>query len=320
MPENVENDFERLLRAVSDAITNEVHQNDIYKDVSGDNFWKVFEKDVAKKLDSLKNSIGKPNWKITHQGGHKFPDIIVEIAEGIIWGVEVKTIAKDTNWVAMGGSINESTSDKDITNIYLFCAKRDPFEIKYKRFEKCVKTVAITHSPRYVLDLELADGETIFDKVTPPTTYEAVRNSSNPFSAFRDYLTKENEGKETWWNYTSKIVDEHDKQEAEFVTDVENSRIKFYSDLDSQVREKYNTMMMVLFPQIIGIRCNYDDAVIWLFKKSIVTKSFRDNFSAGPIVTFEGVNISSKIHRIYERRQQIIEFINAFNKGVDNAD
>ena len=322
MPDNYERLFELLLDKMSESIDEDVRQNDIYRNVSADNFWKVFEKDVAKKLEEVKASVGVPDWTIVHQGGHKFPDITVKISDDVTWGVEVKTISvKETEWVTMGGSIMESTSDHNITNIYLVCAKKDPFEIKCRKFEECVRSVKITHSPRYELDMNLSVGETIFDKVTPPTTYEAVRNSPNPFASFRDYLTQELDGKETWWNYTSKILEDRERMEADFVAEVEESKIRFFGDIPTEEREKYNAILSVLYPEVIKRRCDYSNALIWLFKHSIISNAIRDNFSAGSLVDpGDGQRISSKVYRIFVRRQLIIDFINSFNKGANDSD
>lgn len=134
-----------------------------YQKLQGE-FWKRFEIDV---FHSMKNACFDLNldWNIEHLGGHKFPDIIAKINQQRSFGVEVKTLSQSNeNWNVMGGSIMETTAEKDVSRIHVFCAKKNPFEIKYRPFEDCVKDVAITHSPRYMLDLEMPSEQCLFKK------------------------------------------------------------------------------------------------------------------------------------------------------------
>ena len=64
----------------------------------------------------------------------------------------------------MGGSIMESTRIPDVSRIHVFCARQKPFEIKYRSFEECVEDVAVTHSPRYMLDMDVSNNQSLFKR------------------------------------------------------------------------------------------------------------------------------------------------------------
>lgn len=65
------------------------------------------------------------DWNIEYLGGHKFPDIIARINQQRSFGVEVKTLSQSNeNWNVMGGSIMETTAEKDVSRIHVFCAKK----------------------------------------------------------------------------------------------------------------------------------------------------------------------------------------------------
>jgi len=323
MSENAQLDarIKDILQSLCDVINRKNNEEHIFEHVANSDFWKEFEATVANETKALLAE-QEPSWTVDYRpGGHQFPDVIVTTQDDVKWGVEVKTISSDKNsWVITGGSIMETTSDTSVFPIYLICAKKSPFEMKIRRFEKCVKTVSITHSPRYILDLQLADGETIFEKVSPQTSYEKVRKMKNPFSAFRDHLTKDIENKETWWAYSSEFVSDEESSEAKFVKELEESQVRFWSEISPEERDQYVARMMVLFPKVLAPRCDYRNAVIWLFNNHIINKSFRDDFSAGGVTVFGGIEIAQKINRLHEVSDLIFDFMQAFKENDANAD
>ena len=104
--------------------------------------------------------------------GMRFPDILV----GRNFGVEVKSTNKD-HWTSTGSSIVESTRDKDVECIYLLFGKLggDIPEFRCRPYPDVLSEVAVTHSPRYRIDMTLGAGETIFDKMG--VSYEDLRSS-----------------------------------------------------------------------------------------------------------------------------------------------
>lgn len=98
-----------------------------------------------------------------------FPDIVA----GEAYGVEVKQ-TKEDRWSSTGSSIVESTRSKGIDRIYLLFGKMggNP-EFKCRPYEECMEDIAVTHSPRYRINMELEPGQTIFDKMK--ISYEELR-------------------------------------------------------------------------------------------------------------------------------------------------
>jgi hypothetical protein len=106
--------------------------------------------------------------------GHRFPDIIANK----YFGVEIKT-TKQNHWTTTGNSILEGTRVEGIERIYMLFGKLfSPVEFKYRAYEECLSDVVVTHSPRYLINMDLEIGQTIFDKINIP--YDRLRSSTNP--------------------------------------------------------------------------------------------------------------------------------------------
>src|SRR5699024_13488 len=98
-----------------------------------------------------------------------------------------------------GSSIVESTRVDDIEKIYLLFGKlSNPIEFKAKAYEDCLSDIVVTHSPRYKINMELDDGETIFDKLE--VGYDELRNRENSIGIVKDYYRRyRKEGEILWW-------------------------------------------------------------------------------------------------------------------------
>ena len=101
-----------------------------------------------------------------------FPDIIAEK----YYGVEVKS-TKENHWTSTGSSIVESTRDKNVENIYMLFGKLGgkTAEFKCRPYEDCLSDIAVTHSPRYLINMELTKEQTIFSKMG--VAYDQLRNA-----------------------------------------------------------------------------------------------------------------------------------------------
>jgi len=225
-----------------------------------------FEKQVADALEEAAQGTDFEN-TIKLVTGHRFPDISVMD----YYGVEVKS-TKSNHWKTLGNSVLESTRIKEIETIYIFFAQllENP-RLKFRKYQDCLSEVQITHSPRYMIDMELPPRQSIFDKIG--IDYDILRVKERPISLFIDYY-KRVLGKDTsvWWinnDGTEKAV---------------RLQISFWSDLPSE--EKCNLMgyLLFLFPEVFSERCTtkYKRPIIWLVKNhSIVSACMRDDFSAG---------------------------------------
>ena len=97
-------------------------------------------------------------------GGQKFPDIIANK----YYGIEVKTTTQN-HWKTTGNSVLESTRVEDVERIFMLFAKlASPIEFRCRPYEEVLSEVVVTHSPRYLIDMNLKQGDTIFDKIKIP--------------------------------------------------------------------------------------------------------------------------------------------------------
>lgn len=105
--------------------------------------------------------------------GQKFPDIIAKK----YYGVEVKT-TKQNHWTTTGNSVMEGTRVDGIEKIYMLFGKMiSPIEFKCRPYHECLSEVVVTHSPRYLIDMELGSGNIIF--TIPPFLVFSQNHSSN---------------------------------------------------------------------------------------------------------------------------------------------
>lgn len=269
--------------------------------------WQAFEKDVDNALRSAKNDLSElSNWNIEYVGGHKFPDIVAKIADRKSLGIEVKTISsKENKWKVMGGSIMESTRIPDVARIYVLCAKKNPFEIKYRPFEDCVESVAVTHSPRYMLNMEQPPNESLFQKIG--ISYDEIRQLPNPFKPFKKELAKEHPKADVcWWQDTldPTIDDGIEREEERLAGVLLNTKLRFWTDLEEHEKRDKRARMMILFPEVFQERCKnqYRRASIWLYNHYIINPSMRDVFSAGG-----RSDVSAVLRRLEKQKDEIAE-------------
>jgi len=248
------------------------------------------------------------NGHILHIGGHKFPDIVVKD----IYGVEVKT-TKQNKWTSTGNSVFESTRVVTIEKIFIFFAKlARPIDFKYKPYQDCLEDIAVTHSPRYLIDMELPVGTSIFDKMG--IDYETLRNLSNPVATFREYYKKTKPGEEPWW-----LGSPTDPDESELVKPV----IQIFGDLPIIERDSYIAKAMVLFPEVFSNKKKkYMRVAQWLAGRyGIIDWKLRDNFSANGQVSIQlGSNKYQSIPKIYKVLKDNIEIIFNYLNNAKSAD
>ena len=197
--------------------------------------------------------------------GQKFPDITSKK----YYGVEVKT-SKQNHWTTTGNSVLESTRVDGIERIYMLFGKMvKPVEFRYKPYKACLSDVVVTHSPRYLINMELPDGETIFEKINIP--YDTLRNESNPIKCITDYYRKQlKPGEEVWW------LDQDNPKSTSLI-------IKLWNNLPISIRKELMISAMVHFPEIFSNRSDkFNSLSVWLVNEhGIVCPNIRDIFTAG---------------------------------------
>ncbi|MEG0517993.1 MAG: hypothetical protein RR555_03860 [Bacteroidales bacterium] len=207
-------------------------------------------------------------------GGQSFPDIIAYN----YYGVEVKT-TKSNHWKSTGSSVAEGTRVKGIERIFMLFGKLcDPVDFMCKPYEDCLSSVVVTHSPRYLIDMNLHEGETFFDKIDIP--YDQLRKQDNPIKTILDYYRKQlKPGETTWWAETG-------------ASKSSNMIVRLWSSVSQREKLDVKTKAFCLFPEILGNSpTKYNRMNLWLASvEGIVVPNVRDLFTAGgqQIIEFNG--------------------------------
>lgn len=196
-------------------------------------------------------------------GGQKFPDIVANK----FYGIEVKTTTQN-HWKTTGNSVLESTRVADVERIFMLFGKLGkPIEFKCRAYEECLSEVVVTHSPRYLIDMNLEEGKTIFDKIN--TTYDTLRQKKNPIKPITDYYkSKLKKGQDLWWI--------QDTEKAS------NLVINIWNNLTTDEQNNFVNTAMAIFPEIFSHRQDkYSRFAIWLVKnEGVVCPNVRDAFTA----------------------------------------
>ncbi len=225
-----------------------------------------------------------------------FPDIIVND----FYGIEVKTTNKN-HWRTTGNSVLESRRDKNAERIYMFFGKlSDPIEFKFRPYEDCLAEVVVTHSPRYLIDMNLSKGETIFDKIEIP--YEALRESENPIGPMIDYYRSTlKKGDKLWW------INQNDEESQNVV-------LKYWGNLSKEKKQDLKNKAMVYFPELFGKSPNkFQNVTTWLVtKESVICPNVRDPFTAGGQ---EDYTVNGKMYKNVPR--SLINIISSFKEIRD---
>lgn len=204
--------------------------------------------------------------------GNRFPDIVAETH----YGVEVKSTTKN-HWISTGSSIVESTRDLNVENIYMLFGKMggEVPEFKCKPYQSVLSDIAVTHSPRYLINMNLKESETIFSKMN--ISYDELRTSKDAIEKVRKYYRQkaklENKAEMPWW-LTSDNVDRP-----------LSLNVKLWNTLPEQEKKELKAKCLILFPEILSVKQSadkYHQAILWLCSYcQVVVPNIRDLFSAG---------------------------------------
>jgi len=197
--------------------------------------------------------------------GQRFPDIIANN----FYGVEIKT-TKQNHWTTTGNSVMEGTRVPGIERIFMLFGKMvSPIEFKCRPYEDCLADVVVTHSPRYLINMDLPRGKTIFDKLNIP--YDSLRRKQNPVKPIIDYYRQFlKPGEELWW------LEQEDAKPKELI-------IHLWNNLSLDSRKEFMLNAMVLFPEIFSHHIDkFNRVAVWLVNmQGVVCPNIRDVFTAG---------------------------------------
>ena len=251
-------EFQRLMARTDDLLNADALTRPNYYATRGGN---SLEDDVeAALIESAKGTAFENT--IEKISGQRFPDIIA----AKYYGVEVKS-TKDDHWTSTGSSILETTRVNGIERIYMTFGKLggNPVEFLSKPYEQCLYGIAVTHMPRYLIDMRLHQGETIFDKMGVP--YDELRKMKNPIAPVAKYYRSQlKDGESLWW--TGDSTDE-----------TVSATIRLWKNVSPEEKRFYSIFGCVNYPEVFG--GNYDRYALWLTSQGVVDPHIRDQFSAG---------------------------------------
>lgn len=269
----------------------------------------LLEDDVADALCYC--SKGTPfEGTIIKVSGQKFPDIIANK----LYGVEVKS-TKGNHWTSTGSSILETTRVQDIKRIYMTFGKLggNPIEFISKPYEDCLCDIAVTHMPRYLINMKLHPGETIFDKMH--ISYDELREKDNPIAPVAEYyrsLLKP--GESLWWA--------GDTPEEKVVP----MKLTLWKGLPLDVKTNLKSKALAFIPELFGNGSNkYNKLIFWLISEyGVVSPSTRDMFSAGGQIKVlvnrqEYTNVPRIIGHIVDNAKIINEVLDTTEPGILKA-
>lgn len=283
-------EFENLLLKTSEIVKRFLRTTKEPSKISGANFEQIV---YDASLEGAKGtSFGG---KLRKTNDREFPDIV----DDEYFGVEVKATKKD-DWVSIGNSVLESSRVLNLEKIYVFFGKLggEP-DVKYRTYEECLKGIAVTHYPRYQIDMLLQDGESIFDKMG--TSYQELRSEANPVKGIRSYYRNELQaGEELWW-----INDNLDDSTAP------SPIIKFLSSMSVESRDVVKAEIFVLFPKILSNdQSKFNEVAAYLVSAhGIITSNLRDHFSAGGQMTINHEGKEIRIPQIVNEMLRIAPLI-----------
>lgn len=240
--------------------------------------------------------------KIYNTKEREFPDIILADC----FGIEVKATKKD-DWTSIGNSVMESSRIKGVSLIYIFFGKLGGFPgVRYAKYQDCLSGIAVTHSPRYQINMNLQKGDSIFEKMG--VDYDTIRKSDNPIQYIRPYYqAKLKQGESLWW-----IND----TEAAFVPPI----IKTLNDMERAEQRQIIAELFVVFPQIISDKKGKFDGVsaYLIAKHGVTTLNLRDFFTAGGKVDIllngrKYAAVPRVLYNLLEHKSEILDYIHGNN-------
>lgn len=261
---------ETLIDEVTVAVKDRMQKSPVQK-VRGTEFEKIV-------YEELKNA-GIPEENITHRT-NKFPDYIIDDGTRKV-GIEVKKTDAD-KWEVPGGSIYESLRNNVETYVLMGKYGGTPDAV-YRKYEECISDLKVTHSPRFLLKMDVDPGE---DYLSRKNATDLLDLPEGPElnRRIRELLRTD---KDTWYG-----------------GETEMTAIAEYASLGAEEKNAIFIDAVTLFPETTG--SDYKSFAPWMVYKCLVwCPNVRDVFSAGGTRDCGGFWGSAVMGRILDNNVQI---------------
>ncbi len=233
--------------------------------------------------------------------GQRFPDIVADK----YYGIEVKT-TKEDRWISTGSSIVETTRVEDVDDIYMLFGKLGGSvpQFRCRPYQDVLYDIAVTHSPRYLINMELDKDNTIFSKMG--TTYDSFRKTTDNISLvrryFREKAAKQNKQEMPWWITPDNVDDAH------------SFNIRLWNSLEIGEKRDLLAKCMILFPEALNPArslTKYNNTTLWLCSyNQVVNPNIRDLYSAGGKITHvNGERLVSPVAQVFNVIVEYAEYI-----------
>lgn len=255
-----------------------------------------FEPQVRDAVDAALTTLGITDHVDYTPGGHGFPDIVIVGEDGNKYGIEVKSSTGTGNsWKINGNSVLGSTRVPGVTkNVIVFGKVRGKSSIfRAKEYEKCIANVVVTHSPRYLIDLDIEDGDSFFDKSN--LTYRDISEAEQPIKLITDYFL--GIGQTAWW-----------------LSESTPAAIQMFGKLPNRRQSDLIGYGFAHFPEIFSSSgTKFYRFMSWLVSEnSIIDPALRDRFTAGG-----KADVSLKCY-IYHKLPRIFTNLHNYRQEVLN--
>jgi hypothetical protein len=259
-----------------------------------------FEKVVFDKILEVGSKIAT-NFEAKLISGSSFPDIVMFLEENNKIGVEIKSTKSDS-WTCLGNSINESTRVDGIDFIYVFFGKLGGApDFRYSKYDNVLESIKITHFPRYLINMDCPNEQSIFHKMDIP--YNDFRSSPDKFIILKKYYRKNlKDGEELWWLSSS---------------EGEDGVIRLWNEAEDEEKERIISISLVLFPELYHPKSpkKYHRLTSWLVANyKLVSPSLRDNFSAGGKAIIYGYEYPRIAQTLIDNIKSIVKIFESIDR------
>lgn len=268
------------------------------KSKGNDNGFELLFSEIA---PEIAKSISPPNHLDVHiHFGHHFPDADLTL-NGVKYGVELKS-RNNGSWKTNGNSVFESITSEDYEEIFLVFAskipKKNQYLVKYAPYWNTTSTIQVTHSPRFIIDMENSR-DSVFESKAEYTSLRTM-SESEKIDFLQRYL-RENSTGYKW-----------------FITPQDTINPTAFRDLVPPVKSQIKAELLILFPDdlICGDHRNkYTRTVVYMLNNYYTyNNSLRDMFSAGGVYRSNGVEFPQTLRSFIVLKDMIDQTITNANE------